>query len=729
MVTPRFHATLTPFRTTFIDDLLIFINGSISLVFFGLVNIIPITHILLFGIFFTGALVLRHSVPDTYMKGIRIATELVFFILLFGYLISLHLDPDNFFAASFYLVCTLMSIYSIRIFSHYEAVYFLSFPIATVLLTGSALPLARSFIAMTAVAISSLLLLVRTDWSHFTETSGPANPSLRSRLSPPLLLPLYLGVLFLSLFIYLNLEGLPTLQSPFRLRAPRADATGRRITVTWASSISPRNVSYSGFSSTLRLSSTEIVHLSEKPVLRVRAPFAGYWRGVVFSEYTGRSWNIPRNASLNPLIYSEKGRDHLLPREHAIRPDAAYFTPVSTQFEFLTDFTNVLPTLYMPDRITLTSVSPFSPLSYTIYSDDALSLRLGYLPRSGFSYTMTSLVPNTDIPFSSFPPLSRNLPPFVVNNYLALPRTVPDRVRNLARSLTKNDLTPLAKVRSLSRYLSDSGKFTYTLKPPPLPAGADPVDFFLFESRSGYCEIYAASLGVLLRSVGIPSRVIGGFMGGEYDIINGSLIVRERDAHAWVEAYIEPWGWITLDPTPEAPGSTATPSSDDEEFSSELSSTPLSRRIFRSRLYYVLSILSSIWNSLFLTLRSYFKSLVVPAIIALAFLFFLLRRPILERLRGWHRWRAAHAHPIARLLRMIESRSGIRRQPAETVRAFFARLSFHYPNLTTSLHPLRNDLEAFLYGHAQQPDLLPSVLLRARSIRFDKSAHFVVKKT
>ncbi|MGQ9658632.1 MAG: transglutaminase TgpA family protein [Thermochromatium sp.] len=89
--------------------------------------------------------------------------------------------------------------------------------------------------------------------------------------------------------------------------------------------------------------------------------------------------------------------------------------------------------------------------------------------------------------------------------------------------------------------------FYYTLLPPKL--GANPADEFLFETRSGFCEHYASSFALLMRIAGIPSRIVLGYLGGETNAFGGYTLVRQSDAHAWVEVLIEGRGWVRVDPT------------------------------------------------------------------------------------------------------------------------------------------------------------------------------------
>jgi transglutaminase-like putative cysteine protease len=91
-------------------------------------------------------------------------------------------------------------------------------------------------------------------------------------------------------------------------------------------------------------------------------------------------------------------------------------------------------------------------------------------------------------------------------------------------------------------------EFTYTLEPPLLDS-RDPYDAFLFETKQGFCEHYAGSYALIMRAAGIPARVVTGYQGGELNPINQELVVRQADAHAWVEIWVKERGWVRADPT------------------------------------------------------------------------------------------------------------------------------------------------------------------------------------
>src|SRR5229473_5092513 len=99
-----------------------------------------------------------------------------------------------------------------------------------------------------------------------------------------------------------------------------------------------------------------------------------------------------------------------------------------------------------------------------------------------------------------------------------------------------------------------SNLFSYTLEPPRAPLGVDPLDYFLFTSHAGYCEFFATAMGDMLRSLGIPTRLVSGFGPGTYDTIVNGYIVRSEDAHNWVEVYFPTYGWIEFEPTRDTGG-------------------------------------------------------------------------------------------------------------------------------------------------------------------------------
>lgn len=121
------------------------------------------------------------------------------------------------------------------------------------------------------------------------------------------------------------------------------------------------------------------------------------------------------------------------------------------------------------------------------------------------------------------------------------------RMKNLAKSITRGALTDMDKARAIENYLKDN--YTYSLETVK-GGGENPLEAFLFHTREGYCEHYATAMAMLLRYCAIPSRMVTGFLEGEWNSYGKYWIVRQQDAHSWVEAYIRGEGWVTFDPTP-----------------------------------------------------------------------------------------------------------------------------------------------------------------------------------
>jgi hypothetical protein len=145
----------------------------------------------------------------------------------------------------------------------------------------------------------------------------------------------------------------------------------------------------------------------------------------------------------------------------------------------------------------------------------------------------------------------KDYPYEILKSYLQLPAELDPRIVELTRKAAASADNPYDKSVALELYLRRNYRYTLNLSGSP---GHDPLAHFLFESRSGHCEYFASAMAVMLRTIGIPSREVNGFLPGEYNDLGGDYIVRASDAHSWVEAYFPGTGWITFDPTPPGPG-------------------------------------------------------------------------------------------------------------------------------------------------------------------------------
>jgi len=163
------------------------------------------------------------------------------------------------------------------------------------------------------------------------------------------------------------------------------------------------------------------------------------------------------------------------------------------------------------------------------------------------SYDAVSQIP--EVPLAKLQSLSGNYPPDISLMYLQLPAVDP-RVQELAAKVTTDARSDYDKAVQVEQYLREN--FAYTLNLGNITP-VDPIAYFLFERKQGHCEYFASSMAVMLRTLGIPSRIVNGFRTGEYNDLTGNYIIRARDAHTWVEAYIPSVGWTTFDPTPPDP--------------------------------------------------------------------------------------------------------------------------------------------------------------------------------
>ncbi len=135
-----------------------------------------------------------------------------------------------------------------------------------------------------------------------------------------------------------------------------------------------------------------------------------------------------------------------------------------------------------------------------------------------------------------------------LRRWLQVPTNMPPRVVDLVKTLTENADTPYAQARAIFDYFSTSNGFSYSTSTKAGDSGSDLEDFLLV-SQTGFCQQYAAAMGIMLRLAGVPSRVVLGYTHGKPDK-NGTFSVTTSDAHAWVEAYFAGIGWLPFDPTP-----------------------------------------------------------------------------------------------------------------------------------------------------------------------------------
>jgi transglutaminase-like putative cysteine protease len=242
---------------------------------------------------------------------------------------------------------------------------------------------------------------------------------------------------------------------------------------------------------------------------RVPPPPQRYWRGPVLHEFDGRSWR--------------RARAQVFPQQQITwRGD-----PVDYQI-----------TLEPHDRPWIL----------------ALDLPAAWPEREALrSYDFQLLSPRPLTSVASY--RLRSYPEFIAGVELStslrrrdlqLPPNGNPRTLELGRDLARRHVDPLAMIAEMLHMFREQ-EYVYTLDPPRL--AADAVDEFLFETRRGFCEHFAAAFTLVMRAAGVPARIVTGYQGGEFNPLGGYLLVRQSDAHAWSEVWVAGRGWLRVDPT------------------------------------------------------------------------------------------------------------------------------------------------------------------------------------
>ena len=270
------------------------------------------------------------------------------------------------------------------------------------------------------------------------------------------------------------------------------------------------------------------------------------WRGVSLNDFDGRRW---RNTTGGWAEHS--GADNQLnlqePRFRDVLPGAAQnlsqpggvvhyritMQPLGMNVVF------ILPVAY--------SIDANSPREFAI--DGAGSISLVDPSRLVRIYNGTSRFESLSAEQKS--DQDTYVAPRIADEYLKLPKTLDPRIAGLAAQFASGAGTFYEKAAAIERAIQSS--YGYTLEMQAPPNGGDPLAYFLFVRKKGHCEYFASAMAVMLRTQGIPSRIVNGFRNGEYNDVSGRYIIRAKDAHSWVEAYIPSYGWATFDPTPIVP--------------------------------------------------------------------------------------------------------------------------------------------------------------------------------
>jgi hypothetical protein len=301
-----------------------------------------------------------------------------------------------------------------------------------------------------------------------------------------------------------------------------------RIRIGFGSKKIRKTYQISGFSDKVDFGSLGEVKLDYTVVMRaatsnpLRLPV--YWKGSMLDYFDGVSWE--NTLKDKKRIYRDRVTNKFSILEgmtnNGIIEQKIFLEPISTDVIF--GLGNIV-SIEAESRIILTDASG------AIYNPDTFYRKLNYTA------------------YSTLEALNA----YNIDNYVQLPSNI-EKIKNLSKDITQGLKNNLGKAVKIENYLKTN--YSYSLKTGPTPADTNPIEDFLFRTKTGYCEHYATSMVLMLRSIGIPARIVTGFINGEQNEYGGYITVRQSDAHSWVEAIIEN-KWKRFDPTPPAPPASA----------------------------------------------------------------------------------------------------------------------------------------------------------------------------
>ncbi|MGE3913493.1 MAG: transglutaminaseTgpA domain-containing protein, partial [Chloroflexota bacterium] len=269
--------------------------------------------------------------------------------------------------------------------------------------------------------------------------------------------------------------------------------------------------------------------LGSGPVLKIESPRARYWRTMSYAVYTGQGMvsgdvygdRFEADVQLPVPFGAVEAREELQQR----------ITVLANQSNlvFASDF---------PLKVDVPTL-----IEWRETQEDPAVVRLATMLRRGQQYTVTSAA---SVATEDQLRQAGGQYPAGVEKYLQLPPTVPDRVRELAEEVTVNSPTAYDKALAIEAMLRG---LPYQTKVPTPPTDRDWVDYTLFDVQTGYADSLSTSMVVMLRTLGIPARVVTGFAPGQYNEEEAAYIVYESEAHAWVEVFFPRYGWINFEPS------------------------------------------------------------------------------------------------------------------------------------------------------------------------------------
>ncbi len=372
----------------------------------------------------------------------------------------------------------------------------------------------------------------------------------------------------------LHLIAVAVLTLPFFFMIPRFNARSIGGSLGETTAIT-------GFSDVVELGQVASIKESTKVVMRVRldreAPGWLRWRGVALDRYVRGQWRCTVNQSSQDYVMKGSGdggraentrvfdlRQKIFPPERSLsgfrgEDNPVPIAPVYPGIALLKQDV-ILEPLTIGDSGSRTPLFGAGKLmslraainKLLIYREAGTIAAVGLGGRMSYTVLSDTRVPSEE---QLREDSSQIYPPEVSQRYQQLPTDQNDggrldpRIGALAHEISRLQPTLYDKVRAIELHLKNNYGYTLDLK----PARGEPLAEFLFKAREGHCEYFAAAMAIMVRTLGVPARVVNGFQMGEYNEVSGLYTVRESDAHSWVEVYFPANAtWVEFDPTPPA---------------------------------------------------------------------------------------------------------------------------------------------------------------------------------
>jgi hypothetical protein len=324
-----------------------------------------------------------------------------------------------------------------------------------------------------------------------------------------------------------------------------------RFTTGYLSALNLQPTLMTGFSDNVELGEIGRIKQNTAVVLRIHVegdPSRAsevHWRGIILTNFDGDRWFTPPGVQ-SVLVGDTEGKYSL---GHPDLQHGALFyqlrytvlmEPIATDAIFVAP----LPLDLRGNFMDLAG-RPGQPARHGyLVSDRTGSVFNPAHNEMKIRYEGTSALPL--IPPTELRQTPSEYPQAIRGTYLQVP-TLDPRTRDLAAQITSKFSNEYDKAANVELYLKTHYSYTLDLTG---PRAADPLANFLFVTRTGHCEYFASAMTILLRAAGVPARYVTGFLPGEYNDLGGDYIIRQSDAHAWVEVYFPSYGWVTFDPTP-----------------------------------------------------------------------------------------------------------------------------------------------------------------------------------